>query len=80
MESATDITPECLTLFCVAEPKPGMCGAADETVWFTCSSELIVVGTGAHLCSALPVVRQLLSSRGISLEVQDTVSIPIRMI
>lgn len=80
MKSPADITPESFTMFTLTEPKLGIYIHTHYMYMqimmcvFMCAIELLVIGTGETLVMLPPSVRAWLQARGVSVEVQDTVS------
>ena len=75
-----DITPECFTLFHLVEPKLGesvIVASGDDGLTVcvcVCSADLIVLGTGARVKRIDSAVIDYLKRKGLTLEIQDTVS------
>ena len=71
-----DITPESLTLFTLIHPQLGV-WVYIIVKFFLFILELVVIGTGTKMVPMETSVRRYLQSKGISVEVQDTVSLQL---
>ncbi len=69
-----DVTPESFTLFHLIEPRIGQCIYIMHMIIILCGAELLVLGTGSRVEQVDLSIIQYLKRKGISLEVQDTVS------
>lgn len=70
-----ELTPESFTLFHLIEPQIGKRLRRDHiSLTRPLLSDLLVLGTGSKVKKINPIITSYLHRKGISLEIQDTVS------